>query len=140
MSLVSFNPFAILVATVAAFGLGALWYGALFSDAWLRLNGHAGKSAVELEQMQADAPKAYGVSFVCYGIMASSLTVLADYMVLDTVAQALKMGLLVFGGFVGPVGLVANFYSDRPIGAWLLDGSYQLVYLLLMSIIIVLWL
>lgn len=108
--------------------------------AWLRLNDHAGKYAAELEQMQADAPKAYGVSFVCHGIMASSLSVLADYMALDTVPQALKMGLLVFGGFVGPVGLVANFYSDRPIGAWLLDGSYQLVYLLLMSIVIVLWL
>ncbi|MDA0333750.1 MAG: DUF1761 domain-containing protein [bacterium] len=130
MSLVSFNPFAILVATVAAFALGAVWYGVLFADAWLRLNGVA---------QQADATRAYGVSFICYGIMASSLTVLADYMVLDTVTQAVKLALLIFGGCVGPVGLIANFYSDRPIGAWLLDGGYQLLYLLLMSIIVVLW-
>jgi hypothetical protein len=140
MSLVSFNPFAIFVATVVAFGLGALWYGVLFSDAWLRLNGHAGKSPAELEQLQADAPKAYAVSFLCYAIMASSLAVLADYIVLETVPQAVKLALLIFGGFVGPLGLVANFYSDRPIGAWLLDGAYQLVYLLMMSIIVVLWL
>ncbi len=139
MSLVSFNPFAILVATVVAFALGAVWYGALFADAWLRLNGVAHKSAAEQEQMKADAPRAYGVSFICYGIMASSLTVLADYVVLDTVTQAVKLALLIFGGFVGPVGLIANFYSDRPIGAWLLDGGYQLLYLLLMSIIVVLW-
>ncbi len=130
MSLVSFNPFAILVATVVAFALGAVWYGVLFADAWLRLNGVA---------QQADAPRAYGVSFICYGIMASSLTVLADYVVLDTVTQAVKLALLIFGGFVGPVGLIANFYSDRPIGAWLLDGGYQLLYLVLMSIIVVLW-
>lgn len=139
MSLVSFNPFAILVATVFAFGLGALWYGALFSDAWLRLNLYSGMSEAELERMKADAPKAYGVSFVGYVIMACAMTVLADYMALDTFAQAIKLGLLVFGGFVAPIGLIANFYSDRPIGAWLLDGGYQFIYLLTMSIIVVLW-
>jgi hypothetical protein len=140
MSLVSFNPFAILLATVVTFALGALWYGALFNHAWIRLNGYGGKSEAELDEMKADAPKAYGVSFICNGLMAAAMTVLADYMVLDTVAQALKLAVLVFCGFVGPIGLVANFYSDRPIGAWLLDGAYQLIYLVLMSVIVVLWL
>ena len=116
MSLVMFNPLAILVSTLVAFGLGALWYGVLFNNAWIRLNSYRGKSA-ELEQMKAGAPKAYVVSFLCNGVMAASLVVLADYIVLDTIPQALKLGLLVFGGFVGPIGLIANFYSDRPIGA-----------------------
>ena len=93
MSLVSFNPFAILVATLVTFALGALWYGVLFSDAWLRLNGYGGKSEAELDQMKADAPKAYGVSFVCNAIMAAAMTVLADYMILDTVAQAVKLAV-----------------------------------------------
>ncbi|HJP30105.1 MAG: DUF1761 domain-containing protein [Candidatus Latescibacteria bacterium] len=140
MSLVSFNPFAILVATVVTFALGALWYGVLFNQAWLRLNGYGSKSETELDEMKADASKAYVVSFVCNGLTAAALTVLADYIILDTIPQALKLALLVFGGFVGPVGLIANFYSDRPIGAWLLDGAYQLIYLILMSIIVVLWL
>lgn len=51
--------------------------------------------------MKANAPKAYGVSFVCNAVMAAAMTVLAEYMVLDTVAQALKLAVLVFGGFVG---------------------------------------
>jgi hypothetical protein len=140
MSLVSFNPFAIFASTVVAFGLGALWYGYLFNDAWIRLNDYGDQSEAELEQMKADASKAYAVSFVCYGIMAASLTILADYIILDTIGQALKLGLLVFGGFVAPVGLIANFYSDRLIGAWLLDAAYQLLYILLMSLIVVLWL
>ena len=133
-------PFAILVATLVTFALGALWYGALFNNAWLRLNGYGGKSEAELDEMKADAPKAYGVSFVCNAIMAAAMTVLADYMILDTVPQALKLAVLVFGGLVGPVGLINNFYSDRPIGAWLLDGAYQFIYLALMSVIVVLWL
>ena len=113
---------------------------ALFNDAWLRLNGYGGKSEAELDEMKANAPKAYGVSFVCNAVMAAAMTVLAEYMVLDTVAQALKLAVLVFGGFVGPVGLVNNFYSDLPIGAWLLDGAYQFINLVLMAVIVVLWL
>lgn len=82
---------------------------ALFNDAWLRLNGYGGKSETELDEMKANAPKAYGVSFVCNAVMAAAMTVLAEYMVLDTVAQALKLAVLVFGGFVGQVGLINNF-------------------------------
>jgi glycosyltransferase involved in cell wall biosynthesis len=109
MSLVSFNPFATLLATVVTFALGALWYGALFNDAWLRLNGYGGKSEAELDEMKAEAPKAYGVSFICNGLMAAAMTVLADYMVLDTVAQALKLAVLVFCGFVDDARLPAYY-------------------------------
>ena len=44
---------------------------ALFNDAWLRLNGYGGKSEAELDEMKANAPKAYGVSFVCNAVMAA---------------------------------------------------------------------
>lgn len=140
MSLVSFNPLAILVATVIAFALGAVWYGVLFADTWQRLNGYGDMSEADLDKMKADAPKAYAVSFLCNAVMACALTVLADYMGLFTVAQAVKLGLLVFGGFLAPVGLIGNMYSDRPVGAWLLDGAYQFIYILLMSIVVVIWL
>jgi hypothetical protein len=53
-------------------------------------------------------------------VMFNPLAILVSTLVafgLDTIPQALKLGLLVFGGFVGPIGLIANFYSDRPIGA-----------------------
>lgn len=133
MSLVSYNPIAIFVAAVLAFALGALWYGPLFGKAWLRLNGLDGKT-------QSELAKAYVVSFLSFLLMAASLAVLADYIVLATVPQAFKLALLVFGGFVAPVGLMANAFSGRPIGAWLLDAGYQLLYLVLMSLVVVLWL
>ena len=133
MSLVSFNPLAIFVAAVLAFALGALWYGPLFGKAWRRLHGQEGKP-------QAELAKAYVVSFLSFLLMAASLAVLADYIVLATVAQALKLAVLVFGGFVGPVGLIANRYDHRPIAAWLIDAGYQLLYLVVMSLVVVLWL
>ena len=65
---------------------------ALFNDAWLRLNGYGGKSEAELDEMKANAPKAYGVSFVCNAVMAAAMTVLAEYMVLDTGCSGAEAG------------------------------------------------
>ena len=140
MTYASFNPFAIFVAAVVAFGLGYLWYVPLFGDTWARLSGHAGKSAAELEALQAGAPKAYAITFAAQLVMAAALTVLSDYFALFTVVQALKLAVLVFFGFVGPVGLIATAHTGRPWMAWGIDAGYQLLYLVLMSLIIVLWL
>jgi cytochrome bd-type quinol oxidase subunit 2 len=140
MAYLSLNPLAVLVAAALAFGLGALWYSVLFGNLWMRLHGHATKSEAEQAAMKAAAPRAYAVSFVCFLVMACALTALADYIALHTVNHALKLAVLVFVGFVGPLGLVANMYSDRPLGAWVLDAGYQALYLVLMSLVVVLWL
>lgn len=139
MTYASFNPLAIFVAAVLAFALGALWYSVLFGKLWMRLHGHDQKSEAEQAQIQRDAVRAYVVSAVSFVIMAGALTALADYIVLHTFAHALKLALLIFVGFVGPVGLIANMYDHRPLLAWLLDAGYQLLYLVIMSVVVVLW-
>ncbi|MFP6589387.1 MAG: DUF1761 domain-containing protein, partial [Candidatus Latescibacterota bacterium] len=63
MSLVSFNPFAILIATLVTFALGALVWGPV-QRCLAATHGYGGKSEAELDEMKANAPKAYGVSFV----------------------------------------------------------------------------
>ena len=140
MAYATFNPVAIFVAAVVAFGLGYLWYVPLFGGTWPRLSGQAGKSAAELEALQAGAARAYAITFAAQIVMAAALTVLADYFALFTAVQALKLAALVFFGFVGPVGLIATAHAGRPWMAWGIDAGYQLLYLVLMSLIIVLWL
>ncbi len=39
LDFVGLNWWAILVATVVAFGIGGLWYGPLFGQAWLKAMG-----------------------------------------------------------------------------------------------------
>ena len=138
MTYATFNPLAIFVAAVLAFVLGGIYYGPLFGRTWERVNGYD-RSEAELQRVRAAAPKAYVVSFVSFLVMSAALTVLADYIVLSSPAQALKLAILAFVGFVAPVGWIATAYAGRPWRAWLLDAGYQLLYLLAMSLVVVLW-
>lgn len=133
------NFWAILIAAVVTFIIGALWYTVLFGKVWMRLHGYADNTAEQMAQMQRHARQAYVVSFLAYLAMAAALSLLADYVILVSAAQAIKLALLVFVGFVGPVGLIANRYSDKPLAAWLIDAGYQLLYFIVMSLIVTLW-
>jgi hypothetical protein len=57
---------ATLVATVAGFVLGALWYGPLFGTAWMAARGVSGDEL----QRRVNPGVAYGVTFVL-GLVAS---------------------------------------------------------------------
>lgn len=133
------NFWAILVAAVATFVIGALWYTALFGKVWMRLHGYADNTPEQMAQMQRAARKTYAVSFVGYMAMAAALSLLADYIVLESATQAIKLAGLIFVGFVGPVGLIANLYSDKALAAWLIDAGYQLLYLIIMSLLVTVW-
>ena len=69
MEFAGMNFFAIVLAAVASFMFGWLWYGILFSDAWLEA---CGKSR---EEVKADSrvPTPFIISFIGLVIMACVL-------------------------------------------------------------------
>lgn len=65
------NLLAIVVAAVVAFLLGGLWYSPLlFARQWMAAHAH---SPDDVARMKADAPRAYGISFVAFLVMAAIL-------------------------------------------------------------------
>ena len=82
----SLNFLAIIVASLAAFFLGAVWYTALFGKAWRRLSGYTD------EQMQAlrakrPMPVFFAGLIVCYIIAAAALALLAQALGLSSPAS-----------------------------------------------------
>lgn len=131
------NFFAIIVAAIVTFGIGALWYSPfLFAKQWLAFNGYGPE---KVEAMRKGAVKAYGVSFVCYLVMAAAFAVLVRISHIEAVTGGVKLGFLLWIGFVAAAGLTANVYSDKPLKAFALDAGYQLVYLVVMGAILVAW-
>ena len=131
------NYLAIVVAALAAFALGALWYSPLlFAKQWVKAHGY---SEAQLQAMQKKAPKAYGVSLACFVVLAFALAVLLNISHITAVLAGVKLGLLCWAGFAATLGLTAHVYSDKPIAAYLIDAGYQLVYFLLMALILVAW-
>jgi len=127
----------IVVAAVAAFVLGAVWYSpVLFGKAWVAANG---LTMEKIEAMRASAPRAYTVSFLCNLVMAVALCVLLGRIGVVSWLTGAKLGALVGFGFAATIGLTAHMYSDRKLSAWAIDAAYQVAYLVLMGSILAAW-
>lgn len=127
----------VVVAAVAAFVLGALWYSPmLFGKAWVAANG---LTAEKIEAMRASAPRAYAVSFLCNVVMAGALCVLLQRIGIVSWLTGAKLGGLVGVGFAATLGLTAHMFSDRKLSAWAIDAAYQLAQLVLMGAILAAW-
>jgi hypothetical protein len=127
----------ILVAAIAAFVLGALWYSpVLFGRAWVRAHGYTEE---KIAQMRASAGRAYAVSFACYLVMAAAMSILIGRMDVTMLRGGVKLGAILGIGFAAPLGLTANVFSEKRLSAWVIDAGYQLVYLIGMGMILVAW-
>ncbi len=131
------NYLAVIVAALVTFAIGALWYSPmLFGNHWMKAQGWDESEAVRLKQ---SAGPAYGVSLVCYLVMAVALSLLIARLGLGSVESAVKLGLLVGLGFFATVGLTAHMFSERRFSLYLIDTGYQVIYVLVMTFILTLW-
>jgi len=127
----SINWLAILVAALAAFPLGFLWYGALFGKAWMALTG------VTPEQGKAANPlKLYGSVFVLNVVIALSLC----WLIGDRgVHYGVHMGLLASVAFFA-TGLGINYlFEFRKLRLWLINCGYMVVLMVIMGAILGAW-
>jgi hypothetical protein len=127
----------VIGSAVAVFAIGALWYSPiLFGKAWVKAHGHTPE---KLAAMRSTMRRAYGVSFVCYLVMAIAMAILIKRMDVFYVRGGVKLGALIGVGFAATVGLTGNMFSEKPLATWLIDAGYQIVYLMVMGAILVAW-
>jgi hypothetical protein len=131
------NYLACVVAAVVAFVIGGLWYSPLlFAKAWTAAHGLTPEQTVA---MRKSAPRAYGVSVVCFFVMAVVLSTLISSLGITTILAGAKLGALAWVGFAATIGLTANMYSRAPLALYLIDTAYQLVYMIVMGAIVAGW-
>lgn len=125
----------IFVAAIAYFALGALWYGPLFSKAWVR--GH------QINMSDPDAKKGVAgimvTSFFILLMMCIALAVVLEVGMVHGAMQAVKWGLFLGFGFVVTSTSMTYVYLKKPIGIHLIDGLYHVIGLTIASLILVLW-
>jgi hypothetical protein len=131
------NWVAILVAAIAGFAIGGLWYTALFGKRWRRLAG------VEHEELRTGAAAAYGLGFVCTFVMAYTMSRFVDY-VFDpqhekTLGHGLVLALMIWLGFVATTGLTNDLFGRKPVSQWMIESAHHLAALLAMGAILTCW-
>ena len=137
MPAIHINIWAVLVAAVATFMLGGLWYSPLlFAKQWVASHGYTPE---QLEAMKGTAAKAYGLSFLCWLVMALMLAVLIGRFGLDSAMGGMKLGVVCWVGFSATVGLSAVLFSGKKFATWFIDGGYQLASVIVMGAILGTW-
>jgi hypothetical protein len=135
-ALSNLNWLHILVATIAYFIIGAIWYSFLFQKPWVRyqnidMNNPEGKKGVGIIMF---------TSFIWTFITVTALAVLISKMSLDGgVLYAVKMGLLTGVCFSAIAISTTYLYLKKPLGLHLIDGGYHISGQIVAAIILVLW-
>lgn len=127
------NYFAVIVAALAGFGLGAIWYMVL-SKPWLRA---IGKTKAELERGSGSAKAMpFIIAIVALFVMAWILAGLMGHIGDVTVRGGLISGAFVWVGFVLTTMGVNHAFSGAKPMLTLIDGGHWLAVLLIQGAVI----
>lgn len=126
------NWLAVVVATASSFALGGLWYGPLFSKAWMRLTGMTKEKGA-----QASMALTFGGTAVLNLLIAVALALL-----MGSHAgwhAGLHTGLFSSLFFVATSIGVIYLFEQQPLKLWLINSGYQVVNFSIMGSIIGAW-
>jgi hypothetical protein len=127
------NWLAVLVATIAWFALGGLWYAnGVLGRAWNRADGS------QRPEGQGYSPAFYIVPLITCFLGALATAMLAAATGGTTMGDGLMLGLVV-GVACAAVVLVLSLTRPQPTAWFLISGGYQLLGLLLVGVIVTVW-
>lgn len=137
MDFSSINFLAVLLAALASFAIGSLWYSPLFfGKGWQKA---LGLSSADIQN--ANMFLIFGASFILMFIMALGLALFSQGHPgsESTWFNGLTDGLFVALFFVSTSYGVNMLYQRKPFKLWAIDAGYQIVLLSVMGIIIGAW-
>lgn len=128
------NLLAVVIAAVASFMFGWLWYGVLFSEAW-RIA--CGKTHEEV-QGESLSPTPFIISFIGLVVMASVLAGVLRYVAggAVTMETGLISGAFIWLGFVITTMAVNNAFRGSKPALTVIDGGHWLGVLVLQGLIL----
>jgi len=103
------NYFSVLLATVAQFVCGALWYSLLFGKTWGKIHGFDKLSKETQQKMMKEMGPYYGIQFLLTLITSLVLAIFITYLPADWNVYALAGFFWI--GFVMPAQISAIIFG-----------------------------
>ena len=129
------NWLSILVASIAYFGLGAIWYSALFGKQWIRHH----KINVNDPEMKKNAAGIMFTSFILMVVAVFCLSLLIYRLGLHEISSGVKIGLYTGAGFAATATSIGYLYTKKPFALHLIDGLYHVCGYIIAAIILCVW-
>lgn len=132
-SLTGINWLAVVVSTVAAFGLGGLWYSkALFGSTWQQEVGLS-DDAIN----SANMPRTFGTTFVLQFLAVTALAALIGSD--GNWLHGLQTGLTVSVFWVATAYGITYLFEQRSLRIFLINSGYNIVLFTIVGTIIGAW-
>jgi hypothetical protein len=132
------NWLAILVAAIAYFALGSLWFSVLFGKQWMALNGIPEPTPEKKEEMKKLMMPMMLKTLVMSLVLAFVIGLLGMSIGIHQCVPGIKLGLGLSAIGVIPL-IMADMYLMKPVKLWFIDAGYHVFGIVLMSIIIAVW-
>jgi hypothetical protein len=132
MTFAGINYVAVIIAALAGFGLGAVWY-TVFGGAWIRALGKT-KDELRLEGSAKVMP--FIIALVALFVMALMLAGLMGHLGDVTIRGGVISALLVWVGFVITTMGVNHAFSGAKPMLTLIDGGHWVAVLVVMGAVI----
>ena len=130
------NHLAVVVSAVVYFVIGGLWFGAIFSQAWLSA---VGKSMEELQRTTMPEGALYTLAFIAALILSYTLNWLLQRGGKQGANEGIKLALGLWIGIVATTAGPIFMFSGASLRLFLLDTGYPLLAMIITGAIISGW-
>ena len=128
---------AVIVAALAHFVLGGLWYSLLFANKFIQLMGWTTAQINELENQSHT--KDYIAAFASSLILVYILAHFVQYTKAKSALDGLQTAFWLWLGFVVTTQIATVIFEGRKPGLYLLNIGYQFVACAVAGIILAIW-
>jgi hypothetical protein len=128
------NYAAIVVAAVAYWVLGAVWYGVLFSKPWMALEHMTDEQA---RSMNPVLP--YVITLILNLLIAYVLSQICLWRNATTAGRGAAIGVILWVGIIGPITFTTYMYEMRSHTLFAINEFYPLAGMVLMGTILGAW-
>lgn len=129
MDFANVNTIAVIVAAVAGFAVGAVWYALLFSKPWLAAVGF---TEADVKQGRSALPFVFSaIALLIMAWVLSSIVAPAD-----GIGRGILVGLILWLGFTATTTVVNYAYAARKPALMAIDAGHWLAVAVAMGAII----
>ena len=125
----------VIVAAIAYFALGAIWYGPVFSKAWVR--GH--RINMNDPELKKGVAGIMITSFFIVLIICICLAIVREVVSVSDWQHAAKWGAFLGFGFALTSTSMSYIYLKKPLSVHLIDGFYHIIGMVIAMIIMTVW-